>query len=135
MKNAFLGVVVAVALNGCALGIKEDGSNALHDSFHVDATYQEAFRRADAFARHCHTSTNLLASSFNVSGNLYTDKQFGEVRINVPSAGRDLEIIKVSAAQGGGSNVSVATWDRNVWDAREMAAVRKSIESGTPSCR
>lgn len=134
MKSSVLIAVMAL-LSGCVVGIKEDGSNALHDSFHVDATYQEAFRRADAFARHCHTSTNPLASSFNVSGNLYTDQQAGEVRINVPSAGRDLEIIKVSAAQGGGSHVSVDTWDRHMWDEREMAAARKSIESGTPSCR
>jgi hypothetical protein len=131
-----VGIALAlITLSGCTLGIKEDGSNALHDSFHVAATYQETFRRADAFARHCHTSTNMLASSFNVSGNLYTDKQAGEVRINVPSAGRDLEIIKISAAQDGGSNVSVDTWDRNMWDEREMAAARRSIESGTPSCR
>jgi hypothetical protein len=131
-----IGIALALlALSGCTLGIKEDGSNALHDSFHVDATYQETFRRADAFARHCHTSTNMLAASFNVSGNLYTDKQAGEVRVNLPSAGRDLEIIRVAASADGGASVSVDVWNRNRWDERELAAARRSIESGTPTCR
>lgn len=135
IRNMVAGICALVALSACTLGIKDDASNAIHDSFHVGISYQEAYRRADAFARQCHTSTNALRGSFNVSGNLYTDSQAGEVRINLPSYGKDLETIRVVAAANGGADVAVSVWGHGMWDVGELAAVRSSIESGQPTCR
>lgn len=135
MRNVVVGMCALLAIPGCTLGIKDDASNAIHDSFHVGISYQEAYRRADAFAHQCHTSANALRGSFNVSGNLYTDSRAGEVRINLPSYGKDLETIRVVAAANGGADVTVSAWGRGMWDAGELAAVRSSIESGQPTCR
>jgi len=120
-----------LALSACVAGIKENGQGAARDSFHAPTTYQEAYRRADAFARHCHANTDW----FKVAGNLYTDNQTGVVHITAPSATGDLERIDIATAKDGGSDVTVTAWSKGIWDAREIAAARQSIETGTPVCR
>lgn len=134
MKQLWMAIPLLV-LAGCSIGIKDDGANAIRTNFKVDATYQETFRRADAFAHRCHTSTNPLLASFNVAGNLYADNKSGVVRINLPTSGKDLERIELAESKNGGTDVSLTAWGVGMWDQRELAAARQSIESGTPSCR
>lgn len=124
-----------LAIAGCAMGIKENGQGAVRDSFHAPITYQEAYRRADAYARHCRTSTNWFKGSFQVDGNLYADNQTGVIHITAHGPGKDLERIEIAAAKNGGSDVTVTAWGIGIWDAREIAAARQSIETGTPVCR
>lgn len=128
-------IIALIWLSGCSLGIRDDGSNAIHASSHALITYQEAYRRADAYARHCRTSTNWFKGSFDVNGNLYSDNRTGVVHISMPANGKDLERIEIAASKHGGSDVTVTAWGVGVWDAREVAAARTSIETGTPICR
>lgn len=130
-----LAAVAVLWLAGCSVGIREDGSNAIRRSFAAPVTYQEAYRRADAYARHCRTSNSLWKGSFNVDGDLFTDTQKGVVRINMPNGGRDLERIDIAAAGGASSEVGITAWGVGVWDEREVAAAKASILTGTPTCR
>ena len=98
--------------------------------------YQEAYRRADNFARQCHTTTNyFLKTSFNVSGDLFTDNRSGVVRINLPNSGGDLEVIKIRSINDKLSEILITVWDVGIWDKKEMLAAKESILSGTPTCR
>jgi len=133
MRYAAMGLLLLVA--GCAMGIREDGRGAAHDAFHAPLTYQQAYRRADAYARHCHANTSWFSGSFNVNGNLYTDNHTGVVHVTAAAAGGDLERIEVAEARDGGSDITVTVWNAGIWDARELAAARASIETGTLTCR
>jgi hypothetical protein len=127
-------LVAAMLVAGCSVGIKDDGQGALKTSFKAPVNYQEAYRRADTYARHCRTSNSMWKGSFNVDGDVFTDTKKGVVRINMPNAGRDLERIEIEDSMGQ-SNVSVTAWGVGLWDDREIAAAKASIMTGVPVCR
>lgn len=134
--TTFASMVIALAvISGCSAGIKDGGQGAVRISFSTSITYQEAYRRADAYARHCHTSNSLWKGSFNVGGDLYSDTGKGIVRINMPQAGRDLERIEISSTGPSSSDVAITAWGVGIWDEREMAAAEASILTGKPVCR
>jgi hypothetical protein len=120
---------------GCSIGINTDSTDYPYIKFAVPTGYQEAYRRAEIFARQCHTSTNPFKGSFNVSGNLFTDNHSGVVRINLPSAGRDLEIIKIRSINDNLSEITIIVWGVGIWDEKEMLAAKQSILTGTPTCK
>jgi hypothetical protein len=135
----FLGTPVAALafcfITGCSVGIKPDSGKYPHIEFTVNVGYQEAYRRADTFARHCHTSTSVFKGSFNVGGNLFTDNKSGVVRVNLPRAGRDLELIDIQSSGNGSSTVKVTVWGVGIWDEQEMQAAKHSILSDIPTCK
>jgi hypothetical protein len=123
-----------VGLAGCTLGMKEDGSNAVADTFSVPASYQVAYRRADAYARHCHGVQSPLKDAMSVTGDLFSDTRSGVIRITSPSGGNDLERIAI-AETNGQSSVTIKRWDVGIWDARETSAAKSAIATGNPVCR
>lgn len=128
--------LAGLLLAGCSVGIKQDDAGAIKGNFHVATTYQDAYRRADTFARRCHTTThNVVSTSFNVTGNLYTDEQKGVLHVSAPGLAADMERIDLAATSGGGTDIEVTVWGRHQWDQREIDAAKRSIESGTPACR
>lgn len=123
---AVLGVMV---LAGCS-GI-EPGQTYPTETFDVPVTYQEAYRRAQAHGHEC-------LSTFDTNGDLYTDNRTGVVRVSIPKfmyTGRESLRVNV-AAKGESSTAVTATVDNvGVFDRRQLAALKKTIESGSPSCR
>lgn len=119
-------VAMVLFLGGCALGIKDDDTRTVHAKFDVPVTYQEAYRRADAYARQCHPG--------DVTGNVYPDNQTAIARI-VAVNGKDLERVHLAARADSGTDVSIDAWGVGVWDQRELAAAQKAIETGHPACR
>ncbi|WP_370523886.1 BPTD_2524 family lipoprotein [Neopusillimonas aestuarii] len=127
MRWIVLSIVVALA--GCS-GI-EPGKTYPSEAFNVSVTYQEAYRRAQSHGHEC-------LSTFVTSGDLYTDNQTGIVRVSIPKfmyTGRESLKVNVSAT-GESSAKVVATVDNvGVFDQRQLEAIRKTIESGSPNCR
>jgi hypothetical protein len=134
MIRLIVGLMV-LGLAGCAMGVKDDGSNARQESLHMSVSFQDSYRRADAYARHCHTSNSLWKGSFNVDGDLFTDIKQGVVRVNMPNNGRDLERFEIAATGLDESEVKITMWDVGAWDDREMTAAKRSITTGIPVCR
>jgi hypothetical protein len=128
-------VSILFLFTGCSVGIKADSSDYPHIQFKAQIGYQEAYRRAEAFARHCHTSTNPLKASFNVGGNLFTDIHSGIFRINLANVGRDLEIIKIRSINDNISETTITVWGVGIWDEKEMLAAKQSILTGTLTCK
>ena len=126
--------LAALGLAGCAFGIKEDATNAAVTRFTLPVSYQVAYHRAEAFARHCHMSDSMWSGSMNVDADLFTETKTGVVHINMPGGGRDLERIEITAV-GDASNIALNTWKVGVWDEIEIMAARKSMTEGTPVCR
>ena len=134
ITSALAAIIFLVA--GCSIGIKPDSLDSPHIKFEVPMGYQESYRRAETFARQCHTSTNyLLKTSFNVSGTLFTDNRSGVVHINLPRAGGDLEVIKIRSINDKLSEILITVWGVGIWDKKELLAAKESILSGTPTCR
>lgn len=132
----YLLALALVLLGGCSIGIREDNSNSISETFTTPVTYQEAYRRAESFARHCHTSNHYMwQGSFNVAGDLFVDNTTGVVRVNLPNAGRDEERIEITSAGDSAATVLVRAWGIGIWDQRELAAAKQSIETGKLVCR
>lgn len=118
-----------ISLGGCAFGISHDGTDPTQ-TFEVAGTYQEAYRRADAYPRHCLQLTDQI-----VTGNLYHDTKTGVVRVNSPASGKPLEVIDIKELTEGRSQVTITVWGVGVWDEGELQAARASIETGQNTCR
>lgn len=124
---------IIAALSGCSVGIKPDHSSPSM-RFVAPVNYQEAFRRADNYARTCHTSRSFMRGSFDVTGNLYTDNQTGVVHITAGRIGTDLERIDIAAEGQQQAKVTVTVWGTGIWDDSEIEAVKYSVQTGTPIC-
>ncbi|KNE23861.1 BPTD_2524 family lipoprotein [Achromobacter spanius] len=118
-----------VALTGCAFGISNDGTDPTQ-TFEVATPYQETYRRADAYPRHC-----LQLPDQIVTGNLYHDTKSGVIRVNSPASGKPLEVIEIKELAGGTSQVTITVWGIGIWDEGELQAARKSLETGENTCR
>jgi uncharacterized protein YceK len=132
MKRALLLIPLVATLSGCITGITKSSPST---TIETSTTYQEAYRRADAFARGCHSDAGgPLVGSFTVSGNLYSDNETGVVRVRHPSATGDLLRIDIKSAPRGA--VSVA-WVAGIgmWDQRELDALSTSMRTGEMVCR
>jgi len=70
-----------------------------------------------------------------VSGNLYTDKKTGILRVNTPRWGNDLERVEISAIDARSSSVTITVFGKYQWDKEGIQALRKSIETGRTVCR
>lgn len=123
---------IAIVLSGCITGITKSSPSM---TIETDTTYQEAYRRADAFARECHSGAGgPLLGSFTVSGNLYSDNSTGVVRVQHPSATGDLLRVDIRATSTGSTAVA---WVAGIgmWDQRELEALAASMRTGKVGCR
>lgn len=153
----YLLIAMALVLTGCDrdIGIKRDyrdyafrspdnsddfvrlsdDPNALSNVFGVPMTYQEAYRRADAYAQICRTSKSFAKRSWSVRAHLDDDDQTGFVAISESPFGLNLELIEISATGKSTASVKVTVRNFETWDQREMDSARQSIETGKPTCR
>lgn len=122
-------VALIFGLGGCAFGISNDGTDPTQ-TFEVPMPYQETYRRADGYPRHC-----LQLPDQIVTGNLYHDTKSGVVRVNSPASGKPLEVFDIKELADGRSEVTITVWGVGIWDEGELQAARTSIETGKNTCR
>ncbi|ANN66407.1 BPTD_2524 family lipoprotein [Bordetella bronchialis] len=129
-------LAVLVCLGGCASGI-ESGGNFPSDTFDVSTPYDAAFRRAGEFVRVCHTEREYpYGVQYRDSQKL--DEQFAVGRIaifKVPEPTVHLETMEIKPKGKMDATVTVTVLGKGMWDSRELAAARRSIQSATPVCR
>lgn len=129
MKIAMV-AATAVLLAGCTVGIKKGVPGYPTDTFTVPITYQEAHRRAEAQPRECQQLPDMV-----VTGAVYTDNQTAVVRLNGAGSGLPLEEVEIEAIGPKQARITITVWGVGLWDKHEIAAMRQSIETGTPFCR
>lgn len=108
--------------------MKNDSTDYPSQTFVAQINYQEAHRRADARARHC-------LQGFPVTGTVYTDNETSVMRKFGVDMAYPLEEVRARAVSATESEVTITVWGVGVWDTHEIAAMRQSIETGTPVCR
>jgi hypothetical protein len=140
--SGFRSLIIAslLTLTGCASGIQSDG-NYPSETFIVDAGYDAAYRRASEFVRVCHVDVEYAYGvSYGYSRSLDEKTAIGTVSLyKIPEPAKLLEIVR--AKPDGPLNtshtatVTVTVLGDGPWDAQEIAAAKKSIQSATPICR
>lgn len=136
VRGAGMAAMLAVALGGCAnTGLME--SKGLSESFPVEADYQAAFRRAGEYVRVCHEARahryDVTYGSLRELGVRDAPNRLKVYRTDQPV--KILEIISVAMDGPNKSNVTVNVLGEGPWDAAEIAAAGKSIQTATPVCR
>ncbi|WP_125470722.1 BPTD_2524 family lipoprotein [Achromobacter aegrifaciens] len=131
MKAHILAPAVILILSGCVTAVSEKSPSAIVESM---ASYQEAYRRADAFSRTCHSDGNPLAGYFVVSGNLYTDTQTGVVRVQHTTYAKDFLRVEIAATPSG-STSTIRVAGVGIWDQKEIDALTETLKSGQIRCR
>ncbi|CAM3706155.1 Lipoprotein [Bordetella sputigena] len=125
-----------VLLGGCASGI-EPGGNFPSVTFDVATPYDAAYRRGGEFARTCHTAPeHPYGVEYRDVGTL--DEKFAVGRIvvfKVPEPAVHLEVMEFKPKGKTDSTVTVTVVGRDGWDARELEAAQRSIQTATPVCR
>jgi hypothetical protein len=114
-----------------------DDPYAISNVFNVPLTYEEAYRRASAYATACRTSKTFSFSrpSWMVRSELFDDDRQGFVHITSKPFGPDLERIDINAIDASASSIRVSVRNSPTWDQLEMDAARQSIETGRFVCR
>src|SRR5690606_342561 len=129
MRIPFL-IAAGALLTGCATGIVKGSGDYPTETFVAPVSYQAVHRNAENQARHCRQLTDMI-----VTGSVYTDNQTSVVRLSGPGSGLPVAEIEAEAIGANQSRVTVTVWGWGIWDDRQIAAIRKSIESGEPVCR
>ena len=151
-------LALAAALAGCAnTGLMEPKAQGLSESFTVSTDSDAAYRRAMEYVRTCfETRTfpygvtygsirdgNLAASDLDffpsdAEKKKAATREVGRIRIfKVSREAKILELIEahVESSEPVTTRVTVRVLGTGMWDQAQLAAVRRSIESATPSCR
>jgi hypothetical protein len=124
-------------LGGCAASGIESGGNFPSETFDVNTTYDAAYRRAAEFVRVCHTAP-VYRYGVEYSDSHKLDEQFAVGRIAVFEVSEPtvhLEEIETKPKGKTDSTITVTVLGTGMWDARELAAAKQSIQSATPACR
>jgi hypothetical protein len=129
-------VALLLALGGCAGGI-QPGGNFPSETFDVAAPYEAAFRRAAEFIRVCHIDpVHPYDVKFGDSRSIVEKTATAEIAVfQIPEPARRLEIIRARPKGKVDSTVTVTVFGEGVWDAKEIAAAKQSIQTATPVCR
>lgn len=127
--KAILPIISATLLAGCSIGVKNGGDHPT-ESFVVPISYQEAHRLADAQGRKCEQLPDL-----SITGAVYTDNKTAVVRLSSPASVAPVEIVEIKALDDAQSQVTITVWGVGIWDKYELAAMRKTLETGKIACR
>jgi hypothetical protein len=129
-------ILASLLLGGCASGIQRDG-NYPNISFEVPVTYQTAIRRGAEFSRVCHTDApHPYGATYGDNRSLVEKTAIGEVSIfKIPEPAKLLEVIRTKPSGPSSATVTITVLGENEWDAQEMEAAKRSIETATPVCR
>jgi len=126
---------VTLGLAGCATShnfIQPDSHRQV--AFSTPISYQEAYRRADAFARQCHSTSGHRMWNGNVSGSIFTDDQSAVVHVSSQAiSNADFERFEINGTPNG-SDVQILTATNGGWDQHELQVARMSIETGRVTC-
>lgn len=132
---AFLVGMVALGLGACASSrnfIQPDSHRQI--VFSVPISYQEAYRRADAFARQCHSTSGNGMWNGDVSGSVFTDNRTAVVHVSSQVVSNaDFERFEIKGTSAG-SDVTILTATNGGWDQHELDVARQSIETGRTVC-
>jgi hypothetical protein len=124
-------ILPLVALSACS--VRPDGSNGQRRDFYAPGvTYVQAYRHADAYLKQC--VRGFVGISPNVTtGNLYPDSKRGELQT---ANGSGVIIVRMTIeAANNGSQIDIVTIKKiGLWNAKDLDAMQRAIESGTPSC-
>ncbi|SOE50094.1 BPTD_2524 family lipoprotein [Orrella dioscoreae] len=131
LKKLAAVAAMAVGLAGCATDIAPLGGRAITDSFEVAVDYQEAWRRADEQMRQCLRGEN----GHSVRGGVDDTARTAVAEVITRFSSSPLVQADIQARDGKRSAVSLAAWNVGVWNEEGLAALRESIEFGTPTCR
>ncbi|WP_454674860.1 BPTD_2524 family lipoprotein [Achromobacter pestifer] len=123
-----------LTLSGCSVGITKGGYHPTQ-SFSIPTGYQEAFRRAEASLRECHSGSNPLLRAKYVNGNLFTDQKSGVVRVTMDGWTNDMVRVDLHALSADQTQVDVVVWGGPTWDEAEITAVKSSMQTGQVVCR
>lgn len=130
-----LATLGASQLAGCAGSrnfIQPDSARQLQ--FSVPVSYQEAYRRADAFGRQCHGTTNNGMWSAETTGNIYTDTQTAVLHLRQEAfVGKDFERFDIKGTPSG-SDVTILSATNGHWNQHELKVARMSMETGHVTC-
>lgn len=131
LKKLAAVAALAVGVAGCATDIAPQGGRAITDSFEVAVGYQEAWRRADAQMRQCLRGENGHA----VRGGADTTARTAVAEVITRFSSSPLVQANIQAQGDKRASVNLAAWNVGVWNEEGLAALRESIEFGTPTCR
>ena len=122
-------------LAGCTVGIK-DGGPSPSKTIVVPESYQEVYRRADAYARACWgTPKALVRGAWPVTGNIYTDTQTAVLRVGGDGQTGDLERFEIRQLRSG-TEVTITVWGRGiVFDEDELERAARAIGGADVACR
>ena len=135
MKPISYCVLLCFALSGCATSrnfIQPDSHRQA--VFSTSVGYQEVYRRADAFARQCHSTANHRMWNAEITGNIYTDNQTAVIHVRQEAfVGKDFERFEIKGTPSG-SDVTILTATNGGWNKHEMKVARMSVETGHINC-
>lgn len=129
-----------LVLTGCASGIEPDG-NYPTETFNVDADYGAAYRRAGEFLRVCHVDVEYpYGVTYGYNRSIDEKTAIGTLSVyKIPEPAKLLEVVRAKPdgplMTSHTSTVTVTVLGEGPWDAQELAAAKKSIQSATPACR
>jgi len=118
-----------LALSACSVGIQPDGS-APAARFEVPVSYQEVHHRAVAQAEQCLRG----AAGYPVTGGVDEASRTSQTIVRALLGEGRMAQVDARALSADRSEVTVAMWGRNIWDARAVQAMREAIEFGYVSC-
>ncbi|WP_082308346.1 MULTISPECIES: BPTD_2524 family lipoprotein [unclassified Achromobacter] len=136
-KSVWAGMAAAVLLAGCASTGVYESDSVLKQSFNVATNYEAAFRRAGEYVRACHQNVQ------HPYGAAYAwrhseGKEGAPNEIQVYKVGEPAKVLELIATEADGpatSKVTVTVLNEGRWDAAEIEAARRSIQTATPVCR
>jgi len=134
MRMQWPATLLVAVCAACTPGIKE-GAPSPSRTIVVPESYQEVYRRADAYARACWgTPKALVRGAWPVSGNIYTDTQTAVLRVGGAGQTADLERFEIRQLESG-TEVKVTVWGRGiVFDEDELERAASALATGTPGC-
>lgn len=136
-KSVWVGVTLAVVLAGCASKGVYESEAVQKETFSVDTNYQAAFRRGGEYVRTCHMNVKhpygVAYAWRHVLGEKGAPDEIQVYKVGEPAA--VLELISAEADGPAKSKVTVTVLGQGRWDKAELAAVRASIQTATPTCR
>ncbi len=130
-------ISMAALLTACTSTGVLSNDAAPRETFDVAADFQAAYRRAAEYVRICHEKAThpygVVYSSTRVVGKENTPNQILVYKSTERT--QILEMIQFEPQGPNASRVKVIVLGEDQWDAAEIAAAKRSIQSATPVCR
>jgi hypothetical protein len=120
-------LVIALPLTGCA-GV--DSAKSPRDTYNVEVSYEDAFKRAQEQAEYCLRGDTL----YPIVASIDTQARRARVQVLDNFAGSQWARFDIVATGPKSSTIEGAVAGINIWDYAALRAMRAAIEFGVPSC-